>query len=67
MIHILQKSETYNKAVKIIDNEQYTIDLNKIENDSAIVCPFDKDMKCGKDKDGKVFIEKKTIISKPFK
>jgi len=66
ILHIPKKSEIYEKVVKIINKEHYTINLNEIDNENAVICPFDNDMVCGKDKDGNIFIQKKTIVSKPF-
>lgn len=66
MIHIPKTSEIYTKIISILDKDHYTIDMREIENEHAVTCPFDNDMKCGKDEKGNIFIEKKTILSKPF-
>lgn len=51
--------------IDIKDESHYTIDVSKLLTSTAVICPFDKDMKVGRDETGAVCIAKKSWV-RPF-
>ena len=61
---ITSNNENYSSIVQIADSKNYTIDVNILQSDEGVICPFDKDMIAGKTKTGEVCIVKKRLF--PF-
>ncbi len=57
--------EKYQKAVNIKSNSSYEIDLQALNPDEKIICPFDSDMSIQVTPDGSCCISKKSFM-KPF-
>ena len=64
--------DLYAKVVNITDSKNYTLDMQLLESNQGITCPFDKNMKVGKDEHGNIILTKKTFsfispFTSPFK
>ncbi|MDE1814900.1 MAG: hypothetical protein KGI05_09605 [Thaumarchaeota archaeon] len=55
-----------NDSISIQDTNHYTVDVTKLHSGTAVVCPFDKNMKIGLDEKGKVCLAKKAFFF-PFR
>lgn len=58
---IVDKSTTkYNEVVEVLDNKNYNIDTNTLQEDEYVVCPYDSDMLVTR-KNNKIIVIKKSF------
>lgn len=62
---ITSKDQKYYDIIKIKSKDIYSINCNLMDINEEIVCPYDKDMKVGKNESGQIVLKKSSHLN-PF-